>query len=213
MKKLLILALGLATTMCTFTSCDEDEMQGVALSGCWEGDFGMSYDYQYRGEWYTVDADYTDLEFIPYSDSYRAGYGYQVDFYRRGPWDKVYHSFSWEIRSGTIYLDYCQSGENELNTFLRDYEMTNNYLRGYFGYSNTPFRLTKYKDYYDWSPYYDYYGGYRDHNCHGNGWGYYDNNDWDWGYYSPTRAAEGDSVASAADAPKMIRYYNRNMDK
>lgn len=207
MKKFFIAAMSLVASLCTFTSCDDDDMQGMALSGCWEGDFGMCYDYEYRGRLYTEYADYTDIQFYPYENSYNKGYGYQVDIYECGPWDEVYHSFTWEVRNGIIYLDYCKSGEEELTTFLRDYEMTNDYLTGYFGNTNSHFSLRKYQDYYNWTPYINTYGDYR----HGYGYGYHEYYDWDY-YYAPTRSAEG-VTDSVSEAPKMIRSYNRHAAK
>ncbi len=159
----------------------------------------MCYDYEYRGRLYTVDADYTDIEFTPYQSSFNKGYGYQVDFYDDGPWDEVYHSFTWEVRNGIIYLDYCKSGEEELTTFFSDYDMSNDYLTGYFGNSSTRFSLRKYKDYYNWNPYINTYGDYRS----GYGYGYHDSY-----YWARTRAAEDGS----ADTPKLLRYYNRATD-
>lgn len=210
MKKFFTTAICLAATLCAFTSCDDDAMQGMALSGCWEGDFGMCYDYVYRGRYYTEYADMTDIQFYPYDNYYDRGYGYQVDFYDYGPWDKVYHSFTWEVRNGIIYLDYCKSGEEELTTYIRDYEMTNDYLRGYFGNTNSQFRLRKYRDYYNWTPYINTYGDYS----YGYGYGYYDNYAWDDYYWARTRGAEADTTAAettADEAPKMIRMYNRHM--
>ena len=211
MKKLLIATISLAATMCTFTSCewDDDVTKGMVLSGCWEGDFSMSYTYSHRGHYYTVDAIDTDLEFIPYSDSYTRGYGYQVDYYRDGPWDEVYHSFTWEVQNSIIYLDYCRGDEEELTTFLRDYNMTNDYLTGYFGNTNTKFHLRKYEDYYDWTPYLTTYGGYYGYSHTGSGYGYHEYDDWY--YYARTRAAEDSTAVADDEAPKMVRYFNRNV--
>lgn len=207
MKKLFLMVMSLAATMCTFTSCewDDDVTTSMVLSGCWDGDFGMCYDYEYRGHYYTVNAYCTDLEFVPFEHSYTSGYGYQVDFYRDGPWDKVYHSFTWEVRNSVIYLDYRHPEDEDLNTFLRDYEMDNNYLTGYFGNTNSRFRMAKYEDYYDWTPYIRTYG-YGDY-YHGYGYGFHDYEDW-YDYYAPTRSVAQDS---AEEAPKMLRYYNRNV--
>lgn len=209
MKKYLIAALCFTTSLCTLTSCyDDDELQGMALSGCWDGDFGMCYDYKYNGRYYTEYADATDIQFYPYNNSYDEGYGYQVDYYRHGPWDEVYHSFTWEIRNGIIYLDYCKSGEEDLTTYLRDYEMTDHYLAGYFGNTSTRFKLYKYESYINWSSYYNVYGDYRS----GAGYGYHDYYDWDDDYYARTRSGESDAQQADADdaeAPQLIRSYSR----
>lgn len=196
MKKLLFASLCLLSAM-GFSSCDEDAYQGMALSGCWEGDFGMSYDYYDRyNRIQTVNCYDTDLEFVPYSDSYSSGYGYQIDYYNRGPYDEIYHSFTWEVRNGVIYMDY--RGERQLSTAIRDYQMDNDYLSGYFVETGTHFSLRKYRDYYDWTPYVKVYGDYRS----GYGYGYHDNR-----YYAPTRNADGQQETD--EKPVIIRYYNR----
>ena len=43
-------------------SCeDQDSTQAMVLSGQWTGNFGMYYDYEYRGRVYSFDADYTAI--------------------------------------------------------------------------------------------------------------------------------------------------------
>lgn len=199
MKKFFFAALALVGMTC-FTSCDEDHYQGMALSGQWAGDFGMCYDYydRYYDRYRTVDCYDTDLEFIPYEDSYTSGYGYQVDYYDYGPYDEIYHTFFWRVRNGVIYMEYRD--EHELSTAIRDYSMTNSRLEGYFVESGTHFSLRKYQDYYDWTPYINTYGDYRS----GNGYGYHGRPG---GYYAPTRNGE-DSV-KVVEKPEILRYRNR----
>ena len=199
-KNYLAILLGALAALATFTSCtDDDDVKGMVLSGEWQGDFDMYYDYQYSwGDIVTFVADKTYLEFIPFEHSYNSGYGYQVDFYydRSSPYDEIYHAFSWEVRYGTIYLYY--KGEHEWDTYLRDYRMTNDRLTGYFENTSNPFSLRKLTDYYDWTPYINTYGDYY----HGYGYGYgrpgY--------YYSKTRGGE-----EAMDG-KIVRYGNLSAD-
>lgn len=199
-KNYLALLLGALTALLAFTSCtDDDDVKGMVLSGEWQGDFDMYYDYQYSwGDIVRFPADLTYLEFIPFEYSYNSGYGYQVDFYydRSSPYDEIYHSFTWEVRYGTIYLYY--KGEHEWDTYLRDYRMTNDRLTGYFENTSNRFSLWKLTDYYDWTPYISNYGDYY----HGYGYGYgrpgY--------YYAKTRGGE-----EAAEG-KIIHYGNLSAD-
>lgn len=191
----------------SFTSCNDDVDMSIALSGDWDGDFGMYYDYYDRYDRYvaTFDCYDTDISFYPDYDYATHGYGYQVDFYRTGPYTKIYHSFEWEILNENIYLYYV--GESELNTVIRDFRLSNSYFSGYFGNSSTRFSLSKYRDYYDWDPYWHDYGTYN----YGVGYGYYDRDGWyyDYGY---TRGAEAPANAEElkADGKNFtIRYGNR----
>lgn len=197
-KNYLAILLGALAALATFTSCtDDDDVKGMVLSGEWRGDFDMYYVYRYPwGEEMPFYAYETYLSFIPYNYSYNQGYGYQVDFYDRySPYEEVYHSFTWEVRYGTIYLDY--RGEDEWDTYLRDYRMTNDRLTGYFPNSDIPFLLYKLTDYYDWTPYINAYGDYN--HDYGYGYGYP-------GHYSKTRGGE-----EAVDG-KIIHYGNLSAD-
>ena len=200
-KSYLGMMLGAVVALGSFTSCDEDDTKGMVLSGEWEGQFGMYYEYQYKwGDYERFFADYTYLDFVPYSDSYKSGYGYQVDFYDDydSPYSEIYHSFTWQVKGGTIYLTY--RGEREWDTFIRDYQMSNSELRGYFEYTDTRFSLRKVSDYYDWTPYINDFGNYNN----GYGYGYYYRD----GYYAKTRSGAGN-----ADEPgHIVRYGNRYVD-
>lgn len=148
--------------MAFFTSCEqrEDVNKSMVISGQWTGDFGMYYDYQYRGKVYTFEAYKTDLVFYPDYDYATHGYGKQVDYYDDGPYSYQYYQFEWSVKYGIIYLYYREVPE--LNTKISNYKMTNDYFSGQLGNSSSTFRLYKIADYYDWTPYVNDYGyGYR----------------------------------------------------
>lgn len=197
-KNYLAMLLGALVAFVSFTSCtDDDDVRGMVLSGEWEGDFDMYYDYEYS--WGKVErfyANLTYLEFLPFDYSYNSGYGYQVDFYDdySSPYDEIYHSFLWEVRYGTIYIRY--KGEHEWDTYLRDYQMTNNRLTGYFEDTYNRFSLVKLTDYYDWTPYVSTYGDYY----HGYGYGYGRPGGY---YYAKTRGENGEKEVPEG---KIIRY-------
>ena len=62
----------------------------------------------------------------------------------------LWYKFDWEIRDGILYLSYYD--DLNLDTFIRDYRLDNTYFSGYFGDSNTRFRMSKLTDYYYWTP-------------------------------------------------------------
>ena len=161
---------------CTFISCDriEDTNQSMALSGEWQGDFGMYYTYVDRGRTYTFDSYDTYIRFIPDHPYANYGTGTQVDYYEYGPYEYQYYHFTWSVRNSTIYLSY--EYDHSLDTRISNYHMTNDYLTGTFPASNTTFRLYKLSDFYSWTPYVNTYGyGSR----------------YDWNYeYSATRSAD-----------------------
>ena len=164
-----------------FSSCVdmEDMNQSMALSGEWQGDFGMYYTYvDYRGREYTFDSYDTYIRFIPDHAYANYGTGTQVDYYEYGPYEYQYYYFTWSVRDGNIYLTYDY--DHDLDTRISNYHMTNDYLTGTFPYSNTSFRLYKIVDYYCWTPYVNTYGYGSRH---------------DWGYYS-TRSADGEAADS-----------------
>lgn len=184
----------------SFTSCGDDDINmSVNLSGDWQGDFGMYYDFYDRHGRYvdTFDSYDTDISFLPDYDYATHGYGYQVDYYDYGPYTRVYHSFEWNIRNEVLYLHYA--GESELDTAIFDYFMNGSSFTGYFEGSKTRFSLRKYRDFY-WDPYWNDFGYYG----HGPGYGYYYNLDWDYDYYyARTRGAEApaNAVEIKAEAP------------
>lgn len=161
------------------TSCDEDLDEAMTLAGEWYGDFGMSYDYKYYGRVYTFRSYESDVVFYPHHDYATYGTGTQVDYYREGPYERMYYNFRWTIRDGVIYLKYPYE-DSYLDTEISDYQLSDGLFRGYFGWTDTRFRLHKITGYYDWSPYTDRYG-------------YFYNYGWSWGWYG-TRSDSATTV-------------------
>ncbi len=139
------------------------------LSGQWTGNFGMFYDYEYRGQIYTFNSYDTDIVFYPDYNYATHGYGYEVDFYNEGPRTKMSFRFFWKINGGNIYLDY--PGRSEKNTTIRDYSLDRYYFTGCFENGTQQFSLRKMADFYNWNDYSGY--DYR----------YWDNPDWNWDSY------------------------------
>ena len=140
-------------------SCDyiEDTRQSMVLSGEWQGDFGMYYEYvDGYGRCYTFDSYDTRITFIPAYSYAHHGTGTQVDYYAYGPYEYQYYSFRWSISDGIICLVYDY--DHELDARISDYHMTNDFLTGVFSASGTSFRLRKIADFYDWTPYVNAYG-------------------------------------------------------
>ena len=180
-----------------FTSCkDDDTEEAMVLSGQWQGDWGMYYGYTYpNGDYVEYDSYDTDIVFYPDYDYATHGYGYQVDWYRTGPYQRLSYRFSWSINNGIITLNY--PGYPEYNTSIRNYRLNNNHFTGYFPNSRSPFDLIKMADFYSW---YDYDNLYRTH-----GYVYLE---WDWSgvyyyddyYYAKTRSTEAtDSVGKPTE--------------
>lgn len=150
------------------SSCmDEDDQASYYLSGQWAGDMGMYYTDGYW-EYYAYK---TEIEFIPDYDYATHGYGRQVDFYRDGYYPTMHYFFYWNVSNGVISLFYPDAPE--LNVNIYDYSLYNDYFSGRIG--NTSFRLYKIYDFY-WD----------------DNWGY----DYDYGYWSKSRNAETDSIAT-----------------
>lgn len=176
--------LMMLTAMLCLSSCgmviaweeDMDVKQSIKFAGQWTGDFGMYYTYSYHGCLYTFDSYDTDIVFYPEYDGATHGYGKQVDYYERGPFEYIYNRFNWEIRNGIVYLQY--HSDPGLDCAIYDYRMTADRFQGRFGSSNDKFYLTKIADYYDWTAYMDYY-------C------YYPNDGW---YWSPMYAKNNEDV-------------------
>lgn len=187
-----------------FTACetDEDVEESMVLTGQWQGNWGMYYDYEYRGKIFTFDSYDTDIVFYPDYDYAPYGYGYQVDWYRTGPYERLSYRFNWSIRDGIVYLTY--PGYPEYNTSIREYRLNNSRFTGYFSNGTEKFTLYKIADYYDWSYYYDY-GDYY----------YWYNDSWSWGgyyddyYYANTRGtAESDSIGTAKEG-RIVKIGSR----
>lgn len=203
----LFLASAMMMSGIMMVSCDEDQITSNILSGDWEGDFGMYYEYAYGHRVYTFESYDTELSFFPEYDYAKFGYGYQVDYYDFGPYEKIYHYFRWNVDHQNIYLTY--KDEVDLNTVIRRYKMSNDKFTGYFGDSQSKFCLFKMADYYNWDTY-DDCGDYY----------YYDRYDW-YGRWAPaTRGIEddGSAVVPDNDIPKteapdgVLRFGNRFED-
>lgn len=165
-RMLMMLAAILCLSSCNLVWNVEDDMdvhQSIKFAGQWTGDFGMYYTYRQNGRLYTFDSYDTDIIFYPEYDGATYGYGKQVDYYERGPYEYIYNRFDWEIRNGIIYLEYYSDAS--LDCAIYDYVMTADNFRGRFGSSNDKFCLSKIADYYDWTAYMDYFNYYP--NC---GW-------------------------------------------
>lgn len=149
MRALKILAL-IALAMPMLTACDDDDPdtnRARALSGEWYGDFGMSYSYEFRGMMYTFDSYDTDIRFYPEYTNASHGTGIQIDYYARGPYEYMYYSFDWYVRDSQLYLNYLANPE--LDTCISEYELNNDFFRGWFDGTNVYFELEKETDFYD----------------------------------------------------------------
>ena len=170
MKKSILSVICACAVAMTFTSCDEDTVKSMVLSGEWEGDFGMYYTLGGR----TYECYDTYLQFEPDYLYATTGTGCQVDYYDYGPYDYQYYRFTWRVENSDIYLEYPH--DPQLDVTIRDYKMSNTLLTGKLA-SGTRISLSKLTDYYDWTPYVDEYG------CH-------ENPDW---RQAPARGADVDA--------------------
>lgn len=199
MKRFFGMLTAMVMTGLAFTSCvyDEDIDTSITLSGDWYGDFGMYYwTIDRRGNEIRYDSYDTDISFYPSYDYATYGKGYEVDYYKVGPYKKIYHSFNWEIRNGNIYLTYHD--EREYDTVIRDYRMSSYLFTGYFDTGTSRFELKKYSDYYDWDPYWDDWGY--------DGWYYY-------GATINTRAdGETSEAGTESEGGTILRFGNRFED-
>lgn len=186
-----------ALMTCCLTACDDDVMQSRVLTGKWRGDWGMYYQYEYRGRIYTFNCYDTRIEFFPDHDFATSGTGRQIDYYDAGPYEYQYFYFNWRIRNGIVSLYYPY--DRTLNTSISEYTMSNNVFAGYFVDSYDSFYLEKWADYYDWSGFNAYY-------CYGP-------RDYHFPYYSPATRAEEDSIVIPRDGAhtegRIIRRGNR----
>ncbi|MEE0985708.1 MAG: hypothetical protein UH687_08805 [Bacteroidaceae bacterium] len=184
-RMLIMLAAILCLSSCNLVWNVEDDMdvhQSIKFAGQWTGDFGMYYTYRQNGRLYTFDSYDTDIIFYPEYDGATYGYGKQVDYYERGPYEYIYNRFDWEIRNGIIYLEYYSDAS--LDCAIYDYVMTADNFRGRFGSSNDKFCLSKIADYYDWTAYMDYYN-------------YYPNGGWYWSpMYTQQAASPTENTSS-----------------
>ena len=198
MKKSITLLsiMALLSTCAVCTSCtDSDTEEAMVLSGQWQGNWGMYYDYLYAGNIYTFDSYDTDIVFYPDYDYATHGYGYQVDWYHEGPYSRLSYRFTWRIDNGVIRMHY--PGYEKYNTTIRDYRINNNRFTGYFDTGTEPFYLYKIADYYDWGYYYSY-GDYH----------YWVYDEWSWDYYAKTRGItieDNSGNTSAATEGRIVK--------
>ncbi len=179
------------------TACDDDIMQSRMLSGKWQGDWGMYYQYEHRGRIYTFECYDTRIEFFPDHAMASSGYGRQIDYYDYGPFAYQYYYFHWYIRDGIVILNYPY--DPALNTSISEYRMTNNVFSGYFINGYDRFYLRKWVDHFDWSSYNAYY-------CYGP-------RDYHFPYYAPRHSEEQTteiiSEGTASTDGRIIRRGSR----
>ena len=160
MKKILSLAfmvgMLLASSSMLLSSCTyHDTEEAIVLSGQWQGNWGMYYEVEDPwGNIVAFDSYDADIVFYPDYDYATHGYGYQVDWYNEGPYERMSYRFHWSITSGIIHLTY--PGYPEYNSDIRDYHLNYDRFRGYFTNGTQPFELYKIADYYNWSYYYEW---------------------------------------------------------
>ncbi|MCQ2095666.1 MAG: hypothetical protein MJY59_02860 [Bacteroidaceae bacterium] len=201
MKRYLLssaLLLCLSASSLLMSCMSEDTEESIVLSGQWTGNFGMYYEYEWRGYIYTFNSYDSDIVFYPDYDYATHGYGYEVDYYYEGPYDRMSLRFDWEIRSGRIYLYY--PGNSCYNATISNYRLSNNYFTGYFNGGGEMFSLRKLADFYNWSEY-SYYGD----------WHCWSNSGWSWYSYSKTRSAVADSLDCDDTDEGRIVGYGRSM--
>ena len=152
MKKLFFILSVALVAMVGFSSCNsDDENEARVLSGEWQGDWGMFYDYEYdNGDIVRYYAASTYIKLEPSHNNSTHGVGYQEDYYSRGPYEYQWYKFYWEVRDGIIYLTYPH--DPDLDVDIYDYRLSNDYFSGYFGDTNSYFRLHKLTDFYYWTP-------------------------------------------------------------
>ena len=205
----IIAVIGLCTM---FTSCNEDADTEISMtvSGEWQGNWGMYYEVEDPwGDIVAFDSYDTDIVFYPQRDYATYGYGYQVDWYRTGPYERLSYKFYWEINNGVIHMTY--PGYPKYNCDIRDYRLNNNRFTGYFSNSTEPFYLNKIADYYNWSYYYSWDYHY---------WAY-DSWSWDsyYDYYAKerpemdTRATSEKADTTDTKAPHILKIGNRFAEK
>jgi hypothetical protein len=110
------------------TSCDDDTMDSIDLSGEWEGDMGMFIDYG----GYRFNAHNTWISFHPDYEWATHGWGEEVDYFTS---DAPYYCqnlrFNWEIKNQVLYLTYKHN--HNLDIAIYDY---------HFGHKRTTLDFT-----------------------------------------------------------------------
>ena len=194
MKAIKTMLMGCIAAM-MMTACDSDSSRSEVLFGEWEGNWGMYYEYEYRGRVYIFNSYMSDVVFYPDHRYATWGDGYQVDWYSEGPYSRISMYFKWEVRNAIIYLTY--PGYPEYNADIYDYYLDDYRFRGRFSHSSDMFNMRR-LSFYDWAPYYgyDYY--------------YWTYDPWVWdgynGYYY-SRATDSNAKESEG---RIIKIGNRN---
>lgn len=170
-------------TVLSLTACDEDSDRGYVLSGRWFGDLGMMVN--------GMPARGSDIEFIPQSRDYTAGYGTEIDYYGRYGMMTIRHRFEWFVSNGMIHLRFDDPG---LDCTIRNYSLSDRYFRGYMDgvYESSYFTLRSYGKY--WNEY-----GYWEAD--------YDYPYWD-DYYVKGEGRQSPAAGEADAAPVCVRRQN-----
>lgn len=170
-------------TVLSLTACDEDSDRGYVLSGRWFGDLGMMVN--------GMPARGSDIEFIPQSRDYTAGYGTEIDYYGRYGMMTIRHRFEWFVSNGMIHLRFDDPG---LDCTIRNYSLSDRYFRGYMDgvYELSYFTLRSYGKY--WNEY-----GYWEAD--------YDYPYWD-DYYVKGEGRQSPAAGEADAAPVCVRRQN-----
>ncbi len=125
MKKLFTLfaMVMMAIGSMSLTSCTEDDLIGLNLDGCWEGNLYMYA--RYSGV--TYQATRSEIEFDA-SVNMSHGSGYWVDYYSNAPWDYHANHITWEVLNRTITIYFIED-----NYYVRiyDYNISSGYFSGY----------------------------------------------------------------------------------
>lgn len=189
-------------TAAMMTSCDDDQRLANRLDGAWFGDFGMNYTFYDRyGHEITVNSYDTYIVFYNDAISASHGWGKQVDYYKWGPYERIFNKFTWRIRDGIVYLSYPRNPD--LDVEIYDFRMSYGHFIGWFGNSKDGFDLDKLREDYDW----DYYKGNYCEYYYSN-WTY-DGRYWYERYYAPSRSAvDGQEAAVAEEEIDFVNVRN-----
>ena len=130
MKKFIISAFALMTTLFTLTSCDDQRIANT-LEGTWRGNMYISSRYDGR----VYDATYSEVTFLKDPYAYSSGKGYWVDYYSDAPWDYIANHIDWTVDFGTIKVYFV---EEDTYVTIRDYHLDNVYFYGTINDSGRP---------------------------------------------------------------------------
>lgn len=125
MKKLtsIMAMLLMATTMLTFTSCNDDDEMADTLWGVWKGNIGIYYE----DEGIMYDAAYSVISFDKDQNSYASGTGHWIDYFDRGPYSYYATNIEWRINNGVVTI---YSIEDDEYWYISDYKLSNDVFRG-----------------------------------------------------------------------------------